>query len=206
VIGFLRGTLIQKEPPLLVVDVQGVGYEVEAPLSTCFVLPEVGQAVQLRTHLVIREDQHTLFGFGTEAERRLFRELLKVSGIGAKMALGVLSGISVEAFVRCIETEDTASLVRLPGIGRKTAERLVVEMRDRVSGPRAMAGGPGPSPVVPGDARTEALNALVALGYKPPEARRMLDRVPDEGQATEELLRAVLRAAAPKTPGASDGR
>jgi Holliday junction DNA helicase RuvA len=205
VIGFLRGTLIQKEPPLLVVDVQGVGYEVEAPLSTCFGLPEVGQPVQLRTHLVIREDQHTLFGFGSEAERRLFRELLKVSGVGAKMALGVLSGISVEVFVRCIVTEDTASLVRLPGIGRKTAERLVVEMRDRVSGPRAVA-GPGPVPVVPGDARTEALNALVALGYKPPEARRMLDRVPDEGQATEELLRAVLRAAAPKTPGASDGR
>jgi Holliday junction DNA helicase RuvA len=205
VIGFLRGTLIQKEPPLLVVDVQGVGYEVEAPLSTCFGLPEVGQPVQLRTHLVIREDQHTLFGFGSEAERRLFRELLKVSGVGAKMALGVLSGISVEGFVRCIETEDTASLVRLPGIGRKTAERLVVEMRDRVTGARAIA-GPGPAPVVPGDARTEALNALVALGYKPPEARRMLDRVPDEGQATEELLRAVLRAAAPKTPGASDGR
>jgi Holliday junction DNA helicase RuvA len=207
VIGFLRGTLIQKEPPLLVVDVQGVGYEVEAPLSTCFGLPDVGQPVQLRTHLVIREDQHTLFGFATEAERRLFRELLKVSGVGAKLALGVLSGISVDGFVRCIETEDTASLVRLPGIGRKTAERLVVEMRDRVNGARSVAGaGPGPVPVAGGDARNEALNALVALGYKPPEARRMLDRVPDEGQGTEELLRAVLRAAAPKTPGVGDGR
>jgi Holliday junction DNA helicase RuvA len=205
VIGFLRGTLIHKEPPLLVVDVQGVGYEVEAPLSTCFALPEVGQPVQLRTHLVIREDQHTLFGFGSEAERRLFRELLKVSGVGAKIALGVLSGITVEGFVRCIETEDTASLVRLPGIGRKTAERLVVELRDRVAGPRAAAGA-GPVPAAGGDARGEALNALVALGYKPPEARRMLDRVPDDGQPTEALLRAALRAAAPKPPGAADGR
>lgn len=208
-IGFLRGTLIHKEPPLLVVDVQGVGYEVEAPLSTCFGLPDVGQPVQLRTHLVIREDQHTLFGFATEAERRLFRELLKVSGVGAKLALGVLSGISVDGFVRCIETEDTASLVRLPGIGRKTAERLVVEMRDRVNGARSVA-GPGPGAglvsVAGGDAHNEALKALVALGYKPPEARRMLDRVPDQGQATEELLRAALRAAAPKTPGVGDGR
>jgi Holliday junction DNA helicase RuvA len=205
VIGFLRGTLIHKEPPLLLVDVQGVGYEVEAPMSTCFGLPAVGQPVQLRTHLVIREDQHILFGFATDAERRLFRELLKVSGVGARIALGVLSGISVDGFVRCIETEDTAALVRLPGIGRKTAERLVVEMRDRVAGPRAIA-LPGQVVAMAGDARAEALDALVALGYKPPEARRMLDRVPDEGQATEDLLRAVLRAAAPKGQGAGDGR
>jgi Holliday junction DNA helicase RuvA len=165
----------------------------------------VGQPVQLRTHLVIREDQHILFGFATEAERRLFRELLKVSGVGARIALGVLSGISVDGFIRCIETEDTGALVRLPGIGRKTAERLVVEMRDRVAGPRAVA-MPGQVAPMTGDARAEALDALVALGYKPPEARRMLDRVPDEGQGTEDLLRAVLRAAAPRDQGASDGR
>lgn len=196
-IGFLRGTLAHKEPPLLVVDVQGVGYEVEAPLSTCFVLPAVGEAVQLRTHLVVREDLHTLFGFATEGERRLFRALLKVTGIGAKTALAVLSGTSVDAFARAIETEDVAMLVRLPGIGRKTAERMVIELRDRFG--TGTAGAILPTAAgVPADARTEALNALLSLGYKPPEARRMLDRVPDAGQATEELLRTVLRQAAAK--------
>ena len=196
-IGFLRGTLAHKEPPLLVIDVQGVGYEVEAPLSTCFVLPAVGQAVHLHTHLVVREDQHILFGFASEAERRLFRALVKVSGVGAKTALAVLSGTSVDGFIRCIETEDTAALVRLPGIGRKTAERLVVELRDRLGGSAPGSIAP-PATGLPPDARAEALNALLALGYKPPEARRMLDRVPDEGQGTEALLRTVLRQAAAK--------
>jgi holliday junction DNA helicase RuvA len=196
VIGFLRGTLAHKEPPTLVVDVQGVGYEVEAPLSTCFVLPAVGQTVQLRTHLVIREDQHILFGFATEAERRLFRELLKVSGVGARTALAILSGSSVEAFVRAIETSDTATLVRVPGIGRKTADRLVVELRDRLAGGEPLLASPGAA--TPGDARTEAMNALLALGYKAPEARRMLDRIPDDGQDTEALLRTALRQVAAK--------
>ena len=130
-IGFLRGVLAHKEPPFLLIDVGGVGYEVEAPMSTCFRLPATGEKVQLCTHLLIREDHHTLFGFSTEVERRLFRDLLKVSGVGAKTALGVLSGLSVEAFIRCVETDDVASLVRLPGVGRKTAERLIIEMRDR---------------------------------------------------------------------------
>ena len=123
-IGFLRGVLARKGPPFLLIDVGGIGYEVEAPMSTCFRLPATGEKVQLCTHLLIREDHHTLFGFSTEVERRLFRDLLRVSGVGAKTALGVLSGLSVEAFIRCVETDDVASLVRLPGIGRKTAERF----------------------------------------------------------------------------------
>jgi len=197
VIGSLRGVLAHKEPPFLLVDVGGVGYEIEAPMSTCFRLPAVGETVHLRTHLLIREDQHTLFGFATETERRLFRDLLKVSGVGAKTALGVLSGMNVEAFVRAVESEDVASLVRLPGIGRKTAERLIIEMRDRVQHPGLVAGRGADGHVAsPSDPRGEALDALVALGYKAPEARRMLDRVPETVTSTEELLRAVLRSAA----------
>jgi Holliday junction DNA helicase RuvA len=193
VIGFLRGVLDHKEPPFLVVEVGGIGYEVMAPLSTCFRLPDVGQAVFLRTHLLVREDQHTLFGFSTETERRLFRDLLRVSGVGAKTALGVLSGMTVDAFVRAVETDDVGSLVRLPGIGRKTAERLIIEMRDRVPGLASVSDG---RPAAPAEPRAEALDALVALGYKPPEARRMLDRVPESVTSVEELLRAVLRSAA----------
>lgn len=194
-IGSLRGVLTHKEPPFLVVEVGGVGYEVEAPLSTCFRLPDVGQAVHLRTHLLVREDQHTLFGFSTETERRLFRDLLKVSGVGAKTALGVLSGMTVDAFVRAVETEDVGSLVRMPGIGRKTAERLIIEMRDRVRHPGLASAGDGRT-ALPAEPRAEALDALVALGYKAPEGRRMLDRVPESVTSTEELLRAVLRSAA----------
>lgn len=194
-IGSLRGVLVSKAPPQLLLEVGGVGYEVEAPLSTCFKLPDVGAQVCLKTHLLVREDQHTLFGFSTDSERRLFRDLLKVSGIGAKIALGVLSGMTVEAFVRAVETEDVAALVRLPGIGRKTAERLVIEMRDRVRHPMlagSLAGGGKPA----SEPRAEALDALVALGYKAPEARRMLDRVPESVTSTEDLLRTVLRSAA----------
>jgi Holliday junction DNA helicase RuvA len=196
-IGFLRGRLARKEPPSLLVDVNGVGYEVEAPMSTIFRLPGLGDEVQLQTHLVVREDQQTLYGFSTESERRLFRALLKVSGVGAKMALTILSGISVEGFASCVQSEDKAALTRLPGVGRKTAERLIVEMRDRLESGvgvalpgSALAGEPGELP------RAEAFNALVSLGYKPPEARRMLDSVSADATTTEEILRQVLRAAA----------
>ena len=194
-IGSLRGVLAHKEPPFLVVDVGGVGYELEAPLSTCFLLPAVGETIHLRTHLLVREDQQTLFGFATETERRLFRDLLRVSGVGAKIALGILSGMSVDAFVRAVAGGDVAALVRLPGVGRKTAERLIVELRDRVQRPglvTAAEGRPAPAP----DPRGEAQDALVALGYKAAEARRMLDQVPESVTSTEELLRAVLRSAA----------
>ena len=131
-IGSLRGRITSKTPPQLTVEVGGVGYELEAPMSTFFHLPAVGQDVRLLTHFVVREDAQLLYGFATEDERRLFRSLLKVSGIGPKIALALLSGISVEAFVMCVQNEDVAALVRVPGIGRKTAERLLVEMRDRL--------------------------------------------------------------------------
>jgi len=196
-IGFVRGRLAQKEPPWLVVDVGGVGYEIEAPMSTFFRLPDVGAEVLLRTHVVVREDQQTLFGFHTEEERRLFRNLIKVSGVGAKLALTILSGISVDGFVQCVQAEDKAALVRLPGIGRKTAERLILDMRDRIDASSAAtnigaAGGGEPS-----SSRVDAVNALVTLGYKPAEVQKMLDRVDTDGKDTEEILRSVLRAAAP---------
>lgn len=196
-IGFVRGVLAHKEPPWVVIDVGGVGYEIEAPMSTIFRLPDVGNEVQLCTHLVVREDQQTLFGFHTEQERRLFRNLIKVSGIGAKLALTILSGISVEGFMQCVRAEDAATLVRLPGIGRKTAERLILDMRDRID---AGAGGAAGAVTGPGEtvsARADAFNALVNLGYKPGEVQKMLDRVETDGVATEDILRSVLRAAAP---------
>jgi Holliday junction DNA helicase RuvA len=137
-IGFLKGRLALKQPPALMVDVNGVGYELEAPMSTFYGLPPVGEPVALFTHLVVREDAHILFGFGTDGERRLFRGLLKVSGVGPKIALGILSGASVEDFLRIVEAEDAAMLTRIPGIGRKTAERVIIEMRDSV---QKLAGG-----------------------------------------------------------------
>lgn len=196
-IGFIRGVLAQKEPPYVLVDVNGVGYELEVPMSTVFRLPDIGAEVNLRTHHYVREDQQTLFGFATEEERRLFRNLIRISGVGAKMALTILSGISVEGFVRCVLTDDKAALVRLPGIGRKTAERLILDMRDRVDqslqGANGAAGVPddGPSP------HAEAFNALVTLGYKAGEVQKMLDRVSTRATTTEDILRAVLRSAAP---------
>ena len=193
-IGFVRGKLAHKEPPWLIIDVGGVGYEIEAPMSTIFQLPNVGKEVQLCTHLVVREDQQTLFGFLTEAERRLFRNLIKVSGVGAKLALTILSGISVEGFAQCIRTEDKAMLVRLPGIGRKTAERLILDMRDRIDA--TIGGAATVAPGEPGAARGDAFNALVGLGYKPAEVQKMLDRVETDGVKTEDILRSVLRAAA----------
>jgi Holliday junction DNA helicase RuvA len=198
VIGHLRGRLAAKHPPQLVVDVGGVGYEVEAPMSTFYGLPAVGVEVSLHTHLVVREDAHVLFGFGTERERALFRELIKVSGVGPRIALAILSGVSVDQFHRCIEAEDVASLVRVPGIGRKTAERLVIEMRDRLKGLAGPVGGGGAG-VAPGTAaspQSEAFSALVALGYKPAEVTRLLQKVDPAATSTEDMIRHALRAAA----------
>jgi Holliday junction DNA helicase RuvA len=195
-IGFIRGILADKSPPFLLVDVHGVGYEIEAPLSTCFKLPPIGHVVHLRTHLVAREDQQTLYGFFSEDERQLFRDLLKVTGVGAKLSLAILSGISVDGFIRCVREDDKAALVRLPGVGRKTAERLIMDMRDRVE--RHLDGLAEPAKAGAadgGEARTEAYNALTALGYKPAEVRRMLEPAMDEGQTTEEILHIALRSA-----------
>ncbi len=196
-IGFLRGILAAKHPPVIVLDVGGVGYEVEAPMSTFYELPEIGESVRLVTQLVVREDAHILYGFATEAERILFRNLIKVSGVGPRIALAILSGISVDGFARCVRTEDAASLVKVPGIGKKTAERLIVEMRDRLAAAE-------PGQVVAGTAqpagetapKDEAYGALVALGYKPPEAVKMLSKVDGEGKTSEEMIRAALQAAA----------
>src|ERR1700683_458893 len=158
-IGFLHGRIAAKTAPAVTVDVGGVGYELEAPMSTFLNLPPVGETVRLITHLVVREDAHILYGFATEAERRLFRNLLKVSGVGPKIALGVLSGMSVEGFARCVLGEDVATLTRIPGIGRKTAERLIIEMRDRVNTHSTAPGLVGKSGG--SDPRSEAFDALV---------------------------------------------
>ena len=196
-IGFLRGRLALKQPPALMVDVNGVGYELEAPMSTFYGLPSVGEPVALFTHLVVREDAHILFGFGTDGERRLFRGLLKVSGVGPKIALGILSGSSVEDFLRIVEAEDTAMLTRIPGIGRKTAERVIIEMRDSVKklSPPAQGGEIGPSFAAPASPQSEAFAALVALGYKPPEITRLLRLAEEPGATTTDLIRRALQAA-----------
>jgi holliday junction DNA helicase RuvA len=199
-IGFLRGRLAAKHPPVLLLDVNGVGYEVEAPMSTFYGLPAVGVDVSLHTHLVVREDAHVLFGFATERERSLFRELIKVSGVGPRIALGILSGASVDEFHRCVEAQDAAALTRIPGIGRKTAERLLVEMRDRM---KALAGGAtfeargpvGGTAQAAARPQAEAFSALVALGYKPAEVTRLLQKVDPSVATTEELIRHALRAA-----------
>jgi Holliday junction DNA helicase RuvA len=197
VIGFLRGTLVAKRAPSLLLDVRGVGYEVDAPMSTFFKLPDPGTEVMLYTHLVVREDAHMLFGFLSEDERGLFRTLIRVSGIGAKLALGILSGVSAEEFNRCVLAEDTARLVRLPGIGKKTAERLIIELRDRL--PQTSSGLDLPARSVtqpPQGAVEEAVSALVALGFRPAEANSLVQAVPADGKTSEDLIRAALQAAA----------
>jgi holliday junction DNA helicase RuvA len=193
-IGFLRGRLIAKHPPALTVDVNGVGYDLEAPMSTFYELPATGLDVQLFTHLVVREDAQILYGFATDAERRLFRTLLKVSGVGPKIALGILSGISVEGFARCVEAQDVASLVRIPGVGRKTAERLLIEMRDRLQS-LAIIGEVARSDSAQSAAHSEAFSALVSLGYKPAEVARLLKAADGGDGSTEDLIRRALQAA-----------
>jgi Holliday junction DNA helicase RuvA len=199
-IGRLRGEIVYKKPPQLMLDVGGVGYEVEAPMSTFYSLPEAGAKVTLLTHLAIRDDAHVLYGFAKEGERELFRALLKVNGVGAKMALGILSGMNAEEFARCIQAADSAALVRLPGVGKKTAERLIVEMRDRVEHLQVATGAAvslAPAAVPQRETpASEAVSALVALGYKPAEAERMIRRVEAPGLNSEELIRAALKAAA----------
>jgi len=189
VIGHLKGTLVSKHPPTLVVDVGGVGYEVEAPMSTFYKLPEPGTALHLVTHLLVREDAQVLYGFASEAERALFRSLLKVSGVGARIALGVLSGITVDGFRQCVLEKDVATLVRLPGVGRKTAERLLVEMADRLP---TEDGAEGVAPAGSG-AEAEAHGALLALGYRPAEAVRMLKDLDTARLGAEDLIREALK-------------
>ena len=200
-IGRLRGTLLSKQPPWLLIECHGVGYEVEAPMTTFYNLPVVGEEVCLHTHLVVREDAQLLFAFGTEQERRMFRTLIKVNGVGARMALTILSGISASAFAHCIQQNDTATLVKLPGVGKKTAERLIVEMKDRIDDwADDMALGFVPSPggqitaASASSAERDALGALLALGYKPAEASRMISAIGDlDGLPSEEIIRLALK-------------
>ncbi len=195
-IGSIAGVLTLKAPPHLQLEVGGIGYEIEAPMSTFYGLPAVGERTRLLTHLVVREDAHLLYGFATEGERALFRQLLKISGIGPRIALAILSGVSDAAFAHAVREQDAAALMRIPGVGRKTAERLIVEMRDRLDA--SAPAGPSAAHLVSG-AEAEAYSALVALGYKPQEATKLLKAVDTEGQklTTEEMIRRALQGAAP---------
>lgn len=194
-IGRLRGTLIQKAPPSLMVEVGGVGYELDAPMSTFYDLPELGREVTLFTHHAVKEDSVALYGFLTERERRLFRDVQKVTGIGAKIALAILSGVSVDDFARLVSASDVTALTRIPGIGKKTAERIVVELRDRAS---ELGGGVGPvakGQPIPADPQSEAVIALQQLGYKPAEAAKMAKDATAEGDSAEAIIRKALKAA-----------
>ena len=193
-IGRLKGTLVSKQPPWLLVDVGGVGYELQAPMSTLFDLPEAGREVTLLTHYAVKEDTVALYGFLRESERILFRNLQKVTGIGAKIALAVLSGASVDEFARLVHTGDIAALTRIPGIGKKTAERIVVELRDRVDASSIAASAFGGG-AVPKDPQTEAAVALQQLGYKPAEVARLVKESAQAGDSAEAIIRKALKLA-----------
>jgi len=194
-IGRLRGILISKQPPSLLVEIGGVGYEVEAPMSTIYDLPGIGQEVILLIHHAVKEDSDTLYGFLRESERELFRSLLKVTGIGAKIALAVLSGVSTDQFARLVQAGDVVALTKIPGIGKKTAERIVVELRDRLDGVAGVAGVVPAAPGMPQDASGEAVVALQQLGYKQAEATRLVQKAAAEGDSAEAIIRKALRAA-----------
>ena len=205
-IGYLRGRLLEKHPPFLILDVAGVGYEVEASMNTFYRLPELGTEVAIYTHMVVREDAQLLYGFVDRQERSVFRELIKTNGVGPKLALTILSGSSVESFVRCVEHEDIATLVKLPGVGRKTAERLIIEMKDRLKNLTSIPRGlqqsshsslPAMEPMIPVvDEKREAETALIALGYKPVQASKAVEtvcRTLTKDASAEDIIRLALR-------------
>lgn len=195
-IGQLKGILSFKQPPHLLLDVNGVGYEIEAPMSTFYSLPQVGQVVQLLIHTHVREDALQLYGFATPPERELFRSLIKVSGVGAKLALTILSGIEVSSFVHCIQAEDSTALTRLPGVGKKTAERLIVEMKDKLGQSSAInTASNREAQLQQSSPLEEAVTALISLGYKAPEASRMVRSVADteDPASTEDIIRLALK-------------
>jgi Holliday junction DNA helicase RuvA len=195
VIGLLRGKILSKQPPRLLIDVHGVGYEVDAPMTTFYELPASGEEVTLFTHLAVREDAHTLYGFARASDRELFRSLLKVNGVGARLALTILSGMQPDEFVRCVQEDNSAALVRLPGVGKKTAERLIIELRDRLEGVAALPASAGADvPVAAGSPVEDAVSALVGLGYKPQEANRMVRAIDTGALSSEEIIRAALQA------------
>jgi Holliday junction DNA helicase RuvA len=199
VIGRLRGTLAEKQPPHLILDVNGLGYELEVPMTTLYRLPVVGETVTLHTHLVVREDAQLLYGFYERRERELFRELIRLNGVGPKLALALMSGLDVDELVRCVQAQDTSALVKIPGVGKKTAERLLVELKDRFKAWETtpslfqlVPNGPqGPAPV--NTAETDAVSALISLGYKPQEASRAVAAIDAKGLTSEELIRRSLK-------------
>ena len=206
-IGRITGILLEKQAPELLIDVQGLGYEVQVSLTTFFDLPACGEKVTLHTHFVVREDAQLLYGFAEQSERELFRTLIKVSGVGPKMALAILSGMTARDFVRCVQNNDTGTLVKLPGVGKKTAERLIVEVRDKLTsfsdkfGDGLEAGSQSlPLSSKQSHVIAEAESALIALGYKPQEAARMVNAVVsddgDDAQTSEELIRLSLKSMA----------
>jgi Holliday junction DNA helicase RuvA len=197
-IGQLRGKLINKHPPHLLIDVQGVGYEIEAPMTTFYNLPATGEDILLYTHLVVRDDAHLLFGFASDHERYMFRTLIKINGVGAKMALTILSGIETDDFARCIRENDSVRLTHLPGVGKKTAERLIIEMRDRLKdwdNKDAVSATirNAPDGDLPNHA-ADAISALISLGYKPQEASRFVHSVATDTMESEEIIREALKA------------
>jgi Holliday junction DNA helicase RuvA len=196
-IGLLRGIILEKQPPQLLLNVGGVGYEIDAPMSTFYHLPDIGQEVTLHTHLVVREDAHLLYGFYSRDERSLFRTLLKVNGVGPRLALTILSSMDTNEFIRCVINNDAESLVRLPGVGKKTAERLIIEMRDKVSQGQQLTPLPHTNINQTDNPRhqiiQDAVSALIALGYKPQEASRMVARADDGVISSEEIIRGALR-------------
>ena len=205
-IGRIRGILIEKQPPEVLIEAGGVGYEIQMPMTSFYQLPETGQEATVYIHFVVREDAQLLFGFADKQERALFRELIKVNGVGPKLALTILSGMSAEQFIQCVSHDDVSGLVKLPGVGKKTAERLVVEMRDRLKRLLEQQAADGSSAVTPlpipaestfvvvNDAKEEAISALVALGYKTAQASKVLNSVYSEGMSSEDLIRESLRA------------
>jgi len=197
-IGRIRGNLVYKQPPLILVEVGGVGYEIQVPMTTLFQLPELGAQVSLVTHFVVREDAQLLYGFIDERDRTLFRQLIKVNGVGPKLALTILSGMDASSFVRCIQRDDISSLVALPGVGKKTAERLLIEMRDKLKDWLALANesdGTVATSVAVMDIVGDAEGALIALGYKPVEASRMVAAINDDTITdSEELIRLALKS------------
>ena len=197
-IGRLRGTLTEKHPPFLILDVGGVGYEVEVPMTTLYRLPSVGEPLTLHTHLVVREDAQLLYGFAEKREREFFRELIRLNGVGPKLALALMSGLEVDELVRCVQAGDTSTLVKVPGVGKKTAERLLVELKDRFKAWETLPGMTGlviePSSVSPvSSAESDALSALISLGYKPQEASRAVAAVKEDGLSSEEMIRRALK-------------
>jgi len=196
-IGQIRGTILEKEPPQLLVDVNGIGYEIDAPMSTFYHLPEVGQEVLLYTHFIVREDAQQLYGFYARRDRALFRALLKVNGVGPRLGLTILSSMGPDDFVQCVVQQDAAALVRVPGIGKKTAERLVLEMRDKLTDwPQSTASGTQPANTTGlrnHQPSSDAVAALIALGYKPQEASRVVSKIDDGQLSSEEIIRRSLR-------------